>query len=158
MKNRISLGITFSVLFATLFSFSACNDQTEESAQNVKGFAEYMYFMQLYTHKALLSIEAENAELADFYIHELEETTEDVIEFISEYGGFPISDLTKTMLLPLIEDLEDELETGNWEQIREKARIMVDSCNACHVATDHGEIVIPFELNGNPYLQDFSVR
>lgn len=157
MMSQTKIAAILSLLALFMITSSSCTSDTPDTSENsnVKGFAEYMYFMQLYSHKALLSIDAENAELADFYIHELEETTEDVIEYIKEYGGFPISQLTESMLLPTVEDLEDELETGNWESIREKARIMIESCNTCHVATDHGYIVIPHEVSKNPYLQTF---
>lgn len=159
-KLSLSL-IIVSFLIASLI-VTACQMENqmniEKEASSPKGFAEYMYFMQLYTHKLLLSVQAGNAELADFYLHELEETTEDVIEHIKEYDGFPVSELTATMLMPVIEDLEDALDAGDWDEIRAKARILVDSCNACHAATEHGYIYIPFDVTTNPFLQDFNVR
>jgi hypothetical protein len=49
------------------------------------GLAVLMERMQTYTHKVQLSIEARNAPLADFYLHELEETSEFVAENIAHY-------------------------------------------------------------------------
>lgn len=119
------------------------------------GLAIQMKYMQHWTHKLGLSVEAENLELADFYHHELEHATEDLIESIENYGGFPIAQLTETMMVPMMDALEDALEAGNWTQIRSAYTAVITSCNTCHVATDHGFIVINEGFGNNPFNQDF---
>ena len=60
-----------------------------------------------FTHKLALSVEARNAELAGFYLHEAEETAEAIRDEIPEYEGLPIGPLVGSMLMPHIERLED---------------------------------------------------
>lgn len=148
------IGISTGLLLALCTGTEENGLETSQTHEG-KGLAEYMYFMQIYTHKVLLSIESENGELAGFYMHELEETAEDIIAHIEEYEGFPVSELTRTILLPVIEELEEELGRDDWERIRNKARVLVNSCNSCHISTDHAFIVITDEASGNPFLQQF---
>jgi hypothetical protein len=59
------------------------------------------------------------------------------------------------MLLPMIEDLEDVVEAGEWTAADTRFADMLRACNACHVATHHGYVrIVP--ATGNPFAQDFS--
>lgn len=127
-----------------------------EVNQEKPGLAEYMFRLQIYTHKLSLSVENENADLADFYMHELEETTEDIIENIKEYEGHKISELTKTMLEPAMEPVEKSLDKRDWPAARKHRDALIQSCNACHTATQHEFIKITPGTENNPYNQDFS--
>ena len=162
MNNKSLLVLIIITLLSISTVLISCQNSSEnhvevEYVTGTKGFAEYMYFMQLYTQKLLLSVQSENRELADFYHHELEEVTEDVIEHIQEYDGFPVGELTEAMLLHAMDNFEDALDADelNWDEIRHRARLIVRSCNACHEATAHGYIRIPEEATINPFLQDF---
>lgn len=116
-----------------------------------------METMQTYMHKYNLSVLENNGELAGFYLHELEEVSEEIIDNIDEYDGHPISNLTETMFLPVIEQAETALENGSPDEIRKSASLLVQSCNNCHQATDHGYIKIrEVEKEDNPFNQDFS--
>lgn len=120
------------------------------------GLAVLMERMQTYTHKVQLSIEARNAPLADFYLHELEETSEFVVENVAHYGDHPVGPLVKEMLLPLIEALEDVVKAGEWEAGDARFTDLIRACNACHLVTGHGYVRIA-PASGNPYAQDFGV-
>lgn len=119
------------------------------------GLALQMHYLQVWTHKLGLSIEAENMELADFYHHELEDATEDLIDSIPEYKDIEIARLTETMLVPILEQLEDALEAGNWSDIRSNYSALITSCNACHAATGYGYIKITEGFGNNPFNQSF---
>jgi hypothetical protein len=120
------------------------------------GLAVMMERMQTYTHKLQLSIEARNARLADFYLHELEEAGEYVAEHIPHYGDYPVGQLTSEMLLPAIEQLEDSVEAGDWAASDADFRKLLEACNACHLVTGKGYIrIVPARVN--PFAQDFSV-
>lgn len=122
-----------------------------------EGLAVLMERMQTYTHKAQLSVEARNAPLADFYLHELEETAEHIVEHVESYDDYPVGALTREMLLPAIEALEDALEEGDWAETGHRFSALLQSCNDCHVATGHGLIrIVP--AAGNPFAQDFAPR
>lgn len=114
--------------------------------------------LQHFTHKLALSIEARNAELAAFYLHETEETAESIRDGIPEYDGFAIGPLVGSMLMPLVERLEEALERREWPAADQALTATVESCNACHEATQHGFIVIAFEPGVNPYMQSFAPR
>jgi hypothetical protein len=120
------------------------------------GLAMLMERMQTYTHKLQLSVEARNEGLAHFYLHELEETAEYVAENIPHYDDYPVGPLVREMLLPMIEDLEDAVEAGEWTAADTRFADMLRACNACHVATHHGYVRIA-PATGNPFAQDFSV-
>jgi len=122
------------------------------------GLAVLMERIQTYTHKLQLSIEAGNAPLADFYLHELEETSEHVAEEIESYDGHAIGSLMAGMLLPALERLEKPLKSGKpdaWPAIEQRFTEVIQTCNDCHLATDHGYIRVT-PAASNPFLQDFS--
>lgn len=55
----------------------------------------------------------DNRELAGFYLHELEEVNEEIIENIKEYDGYPVSSLAETTFLPVVEQAEATLKNGS---------------------------------------------
>lgn len=117
--------------------------------------AEPMSQMQYYAQKLGYSIEAENAELADFYLHEMEELAEEVQEDVPEYEGFQIADLTKAMLVPMLEAQERALDGGDWQETGESYVRLIESCNACHTATEHAFIRITPAEGESPFNQQF---
>ena len=122
---------------------------------NGPGLAASMERMQTYTHKLQLSVEARNAPLADFYLHELEEVTEHVADNIAHYREYPVGELTRELLVPAIEALEDAVDAGAWDRADAGLARMIEACNTCHQATGHGAIrIAPATIN--PFAQDFS--
>ena len=120
------------------------------------GLAVLMERMQTYTHKLQLSIEARNEPLANFYMHELEETAEHVADNIPHYGDAPVGQLTREMLLPAIERLEGTVEAGEWPTSDMRFVDVIRACNACHLVTGH-EYLRVAPAKTNPFAQDFSV-
>jgi len=112
--------------------------------------------MQLFLHKLSLSVDAGNAELAEFYAHELEETIE-AAESIEKYHDIPVGQLTGSILTPTAESLEEALDGGNPEAVRSRLRGVTSSCNGCHEATGYGFIRIA-PSDANAYLQSFEAR
>jgi hypothetical protein len=113
-----------------------------------------MTAIQTHTHKLQLSLDHDNAELAAFYAHEVEELVEEISE-ISEYDGYPVGQLAGAMLQPIIDRLGDALSSGGGTAAANRELdTLVNACNACHIATDHGYIVIA-RNSANPYLQSF---
>ena len=121
------------------------------------GLAVLMHTLQTHAHKLQLSVAARNGELAYFYLHEIEETAEEIVAEVAEYDGYPIADLTREMLLPRVELLEDAIQAGDWSVTDTQFGKLLKSCNACHLMAGHGFIrIVPAE--GNPFAQDFSPR
>jgi len=121
------------------------------------GVATLMERMLTYIHKLQLSVAARNAPLADFYLHELEETAEYIAEHVESYDDQPVGLLTEQMLLPAIEELEDAVEDADWAIGDKRFAALLESCNSCHVASGYGEIrIVP--ASGNPFAQDFTAQ
>ncbi len=165
-KSKPATPVFAGTLACTLL-LAACSQEqpaTPNAAQSsvtiieeyTPGLAAQMKDMQYWTHKLALSIEAENTELADFYHHELEEAVEDLTGSIDTYDGFPIAQLTTAMLLPALENLENELDSGDWSAVRESFSSVIASCNSCHQATAHGYIRITEAYGNNPFNQSFA--
>ena len=99
-------------------------------------------------------LQAGNRPLAGFYLHELEELAEEVIDEVPAYDGHAVADLTAGMLVPVIERLENLVQQGQGDAAMDE---LIDACNACHTATEHGYIVMR-RATSNPFNQDFAPR
>lgn len=112
--------------------------------------------LQLFMHKAGLSIQFSNYELADFYAHEIEETLEAVGE-VEEYDGFAIGQLSDAMLEPMVEKFGEALDSKSKDAALEAYANVINSCNACHQVTDHSFIKIEDRSDLNIYMQNFGM-
>lgn len=72
-----------------------------------------------------------------------------------EYEGHPIAELMQAMFDPPLQAQHDALESGDWSQARRSYTDMIQSCNNCHVVTDHGFIRITPAEGQPPYNQLF---
>ena len=118
-----------------------------------EGLVAKMGYLQRHLHKLDLSVQGENAELAGYYIHELEELVEELAQAGVVYEGHQVGALTASMLTPAIEALETALETGGDAEAAVGG--LVAQCNACHVATERPWMKIE-RARSNPFNQDFS--
>ncbi len=118
------------------------------------GLIDLMRNFQYFMHKAGLSIRGGNAELADFYMHEIEENLEQVGE-IDEYDGHPVGQLSIGMLTPAVENVGSQLDNNDLDGAMQAYSAMLNACNACHLVTEHGFIKIVDESEKNPYIQVF---
>jgi len=137
--------------------------QYDNQKQNVKKvkedmpeLADAMGQLQYYTHKYALAVDAENYELATFYLHEVEASASGIEENIPSYEGYDIARFMELFLDPTIEPIEQALANKNWEQVRKNTISMINSCNSCHNATSHGFVKVAPGFDNNPFNQDFS--
>lgn len=140
---------------------SAGHDAEHEDMEHGEEHAElaiYMSRMQRWTHKAALAVEAENGELSDFYLHELEETIETVQMEVPVYEGYEIGTLTETILVPEVEALDGYVDEDDWDGAQTQLAALSNACNQCHAATDHGFIRIQLEDLDRPFTQTFEKR
>ncbi|MEX0648442.1 MAG: hypothetical protein WEA56_03625 [Balneolaceae bacterium] len=163
--NKISaalLAILFLFLLVTAFwQFQRVQSLEEEVrllSENAKAPALHVIMgnMQTYLHKLSYAVENEQKNLTDFYLHELEELSTDIIQQIPIYDGFPVGDLVSVMLLPVLEETEEALEENDWDLINERSSAVIQACNNCHSSTDHGFIKITGRAGQNPFNQNFS--
>lgn len=131
----------------------AADAQAEEEEPEL---AMHMSRLQRWTHKLALAARAQNAPLADFYLHELTEQVETIRAEVPTYEGYAIADLTGTYLEPRLAPLDSALDQRRWQQVRRHMDQLAASCNKCHEATEHGFIHISMDSLANPYLQNFA--
>ena len=159
MKNTNKILLIFCIILTFMTGWlwlKVADLESTVQKQAEPGLYEVMTQMQTVVHKMSYAIDAENSDLLDFYIHELEELSDELIEADLWYHDHPVGGLTKAMLIPTIEDLEDALESGNWTDVQAKASILVQSCNSCHISTGYDYVVIQERAETNPFNQDFS--
>ena len=151
--QSIACGIGAGVV-ATLLAVAslAARASGEEDVQLVDKMGALQYFM----HKAGLSIRGGSLELADFYLHEIEEVLEKVEE-IESYDGQPMGQLSGAMLGPSFHALEEAVDSGDPEAALSAYKVVLDACNACHVATQFGFIKLEDRSTENPYMQSFGM-
>ncbi len=157
--NKALIAITiFLVILSGILWVKVANLENQVEDLNKPSLYDTMTVMQTVVHKIAYAIDNENSELLDFYIHELEEAAEDLIEADLVYHDQPVGQLTATMLEPTIEDLEDAVEAGDWDRVRDRNQVVLQACNNCHVSTGYPSIVVKERAEVNPYNQDFSKR
>lgn len=148
-----------------------CNTQTEnpqkgqtenegvvKAKEDVPELADAMGQLQTYLHKYALALEAENHELATFYFHEVRASADGIKENIPGYEGYDIDRFMRLFFDPVVEPVEESLASRDWEEARAKTIELVDACNTCHSATNHGFVQVTPGFSNNPFNQDFSPR
>ncbi|NBC87664.1 MAG: hypothetical protein GVY25_15880 [Bacteroidetes bacterium] len=137
------------------------HDETAEEEEHGEEHAElavYMSRMQRWTHKTALAVEAENGELSEFYLHELEETIETTQMEAPVYEGYEVGKLTESMLVPVVERLDSYVDENDWSGAKGQLANVANACNQCHAATDHGFIRIQVDDLDRPYAQEFDTE
>lgn len=97
--------------------------------------------IQVYMEKLWHAGDAGNAELAEFYRHEIEEVLEDLAAAKIEKDGHDITLRIEQMVLPVLEAWEERgmrLESA----FEGDYMGLVNACNSCHQVTDHAYIRI----------------
>lgn len=150
------------LLVVVVFVAGACGtgqgqpDEAHAEGEEEAELALHMSRLQRWTHKTALALEARNPELADFYLHEMEESIETIKTEAPTYEGYAIAEQTEQILDPSVEALDGALDNRNWSAVDARLEEMARSCNQCHEATDHGVVKIDLDDVPNPYPQDFS--
>ncbi len=156
MRNHTAvllwLGIAVT-LFQACFAFSPKPDQSINSED--VGLAPYMGELQRFSHKFALAIDRKNQPLANFYLEEIRETLDQIVNKVPEYEGFPVASTIKTIMFPLLPELKKSLDGADWHAARQKYGKLVDGCNRCHAALEHEFIRITV-AGTNPFNQDFT--
>lgn len=156
MRRLLCFG---SLLCLFVLGSSACTvsggAESTEEGEEVE-LASRMGDLQRWSHKATLALDARNPALADFYLHELEETVDGIREEVPTYEGYPVADLTDQILEPRLEALEASLDERAWATVDQRVKELSRACNRCHAQTDHEFVRVKLEDAPNPYAQDFT--
>ncbi|MBV6645110.1 MAG: hypothetical protein KI790_06660, partial [Cyclobacteriaceae bacterium] len=96
---------TLQLLLCILW-ISACTPPSPKVPREDHDLLRTMEQYQRFSQKLWFASDAKNWKLADFYSHELEEVTEELVESKVNYEGHDISNLAEHIIRPNIEQLE----------------------------------------------------
>src|SRR5580765_7517588 len=116
MKNVTLCCISF-IIILILIGQTACvnsSDQKQIAAKIMTAsdahLGEHMGLMQYYMVKLGLSLQNKNQPLANFYIHEIDETYEELASMNIVDDSIPVSQLLNDLLDPKIKDAVSIIE------------------------------------------------
>jgi hypothetical protein len=112
--------------------------------------------MQVFMDKLYFSGKSSNWELVNFYLHEIEEQVEKIVDAKIVEDDLQISVLAASHLDPKIKSLEAATSLENNDRFLKEYDILVNNCNECHVATKHGFIKITVPVESMFHNQDYS--
>jgi hypothetical protein len=152
MKNNIALTLALVALLIGIYNYvemqKNCkpnNELTEEEEHETDDefeLADYMNKLQRHANKLWFAGSSQNWELAQFYVHELEESMEAVEHANLTEDGVELTPLIRNYGLKSLEKLEDAIKNKESKAFDETYDMLVANCNSCHNAANHSFIVI----------------
>lgn len=109
---------------------------------------------QRFSQKLWFAGQESNWELAEFYTHEIHEVTEELIGSTVFHDDRDISKLAGEMMEEKIAELDQAVDAQEEELFVKNYLGLINSCNACHTATEHDFIKIKVPVI-NPFNQEF---
>jgi hypothetical protein len=148
MKSLISLSVMLTVF--------ACNPQRNDTERvnalegkivelqqklddaYKPGLGEFMSSIQVHHAKLWFAGQNENWQLADFEIKELQES----VNYIQKYCTDRPETKSIPMIKPALDSMDHAIQRKNKVSFKSSFIFMTQTCNNCHVATQHGFNVI----------------
>jgi len=164
----VSVTGKFLILFFTLCSLIACNqpnnqviemqskiDSLEKQLDKTykPGLGEFMTAIQLHHAKLWFAGQNQNWPLADFEIHEIQESLDDIDVFCKDRPEVK----SIGMLKPAIDSVTNAIGQKNLQSFQHSFSLLTNTCNNCHKATDHGFNVVMLPTSPPVSNQDFRV-
>ena len=115
------------------------------------GFGEFMSGIQMHHAKLWFAGQNQNWSLADFEIHEIQESLEDIQKFCSDRPE------TKSigMINVPIDSVSNAIQQKNPESFKSSFILLTNTCNNCHRETEHAFNVVTIPTNLPVTNQDF---
>ena len=155
----------FTLIVAALI-ITSCNQQNEQVqkmqatidslqkqlAETYKpGFGEFMSGIQTHHAKLWFAGENQNWPLADFEVHEIQESLEDVQKYCSDRPEVKAIG----MINPAIDSVNNAIQQKSPQLFKSSFTLLTNTCNGCHKATEHGFNVVTVPTNLPAVNQDF---
>jgi hypothetical protein len=156
----------FLVLLPVLCTLLACNQQNTQASQMQSkidslqeqldktykpGLGEFMTGIQLHHAKLWFAGQDQNWPLADFEIHEIQESLDDIDLFCKDRPEVK----SIGMLKPAIDSVTNAIQQKNLQWFKNSFSALTNTCNNCHKATDHGFNVVIIPTSPPVSNQDF---
>jgi hypothetical protein len=105
---------------------------------------DVMHEFQTYSTKLFHAGHARNHELASWYHWKLKSAQNEITQQHTEPYAFNGWDAAKlaVMLDSPLEELKNAIENKQWDRFDERFAVVMQACNACHVATEHSFVVV----------------
>jgi hypothetical protein len=155
-----------SIVAALVFMFTACNQQsnqvqelqsTIDSLQKKldetykPGFGELMSGIQTHHAKLWFAGQNKNWPLADFEVHEISESLDDIRKFCNDRPEVK----SIRMINPAIDSVNNAIQQKNLPLFKSSFILLTNTCNNCHKATGHGFNVVTIPVNLPVVNQEF---
>jgi len=156
----------FVTLLPVLCILVACNPQNNQASQMQSkidslqeqldktykpGLGEFMTGIQLHHAKLWFAGQDQNWPLADFEIHEIQESLDDIDLFCKDRPEVK----SIGMLKPAIDGVTNAIQQENLQLFKNSFSALTTTCNNCHKATDHGFNVVIVPTSPPVSNQDF---
>jgi len=158
----------YFILIPLVLHLVACNPQSQQASQTQSkidslqsqldkaykpGLGEFMTGIQLHHAKLWFAGQNQNWPLADFEIHEIQESLDDIDEFCKDRPEVK----SIGMLRPAIDSVTNSIQQKNLQLFEKSFSLLTTTCNNCHKATDHGFNVVTIPTSPPVSNQDFRV-
>ena len=147
------------VFISSFFILASCNQQNNQVQEiQVKidilqkqlaeaykpGFGEFMSGIQVHHAKLWFAGQNQNWELADFEVHEIQESLEDIQKFNNDRPKVK----TIGMINPAMDSVTNSIQQKNLQLFKNSFVLLTNTCNSCHRTTDHAfnVVIIPTKL------------
>ena len=166
-KTLLAVALAVVLLIMTYGNSSGVRTQDDPNAVNLVPPIEeeeevelspMMSSVQRFSQKLGYSVLAKNKKLTEFYFEEIEESLEAIERKVIEHDGMPIADPIKIIMNPTLAQFESDLKTADWALIQQSYGTLIESCNRCHIATEHEFLVILPSEGTPPFNQDFNAK
>lgn len=126
----------------------------KELAETYKpGFGEFMSGIQTHHAKLWFAGLNENWALADFEVHEIQESLEAIQKFCADR---PESKAI-SMINPAIDSISNSITQKNSSLFKSSFVLLTNTCNTCHNQTEHGFNVVTIPSASPVVNQEFKV-
>jgi hypothetical protein len=115
------------------------------------GFGEFMSGIQIHHAKLWFAGQNQNWPLADFEVHEIQESLEDIQKFCTDRTEVK----SIGMINPAIDSVNNAVQEKNPQQFKSSFIFLTNTCNNCHKTTDHGFNVVTIPTGLPVTNQDF---
>lgn len=112
--------------------------ETRLSNSYKPGFGDFMAAIQAHHYKLWFAGQHENWELADFEMHEITEIIEDIK---TVHAGRAETNVIG-MIDPALDSVNFSIKKKDPTAFKNNYNLLTHTCNQCHIATDHGFIVV----------------
>ena len=157
---------SFGIILLLIVGITACNQQTDKKQKLQKrvdsleiklsetykpGFGEFMSIVQAHHAKLWFAGKNKNWKLADFEIHEIMETMDDIQKYETERTESKMIGMIK----PALDSVNSAIEQKNLRQFKRSYKLLTNTCNSCHHAVNFEFNVIKIPDEQTFSNQDF---